>query len=173
MADTTAPAEQAANLEREEDSPVFEEGFTPVTNSTVVKKNGRYVAIATRKMRSGELVEKSGFVGLPYRSNEPDQRVKILANFLPVLPCACDTCKIMGPNLAIPTGNVIFIQFSQQPNLDIEFDTQTAILEIRAISPIEKGDELFINFAKLYPKSELEQESLYKEFGEGLANANL
>ena len=173
MAEMTTPVERTANLEREEDSPVFEEGFTPVTNSTVVKKNGRYVAIATRKLRAGELVEKSGFVGLPYRSNEPDQRAKILANFLPVIPCSCDTCKIMGPNLAIPTGNIIFIQFSQQPNLDIEFDTQTAIIEIRAISSIEKGDELFIDFSKLYPKSELDQESLYKEFGEGLSNAQL
>lgn len=173
MAEMTTPVERTANLEREEDSPVFEEGFTPVTNITVVKKNGRYVAVATRKIRQGELVEKSGFVGLPYRSNEPDQRAKILANFLPVIPCACDTCKIMGPNLAIPTGNIIFIQFSQQPNLDIEFDTQTAIIEIRAISPLDKGDELFVDFAKLYPKSELEQESLYKEFGEGLSNAQL
>ena len=173
MAEMTTPVERTANLEREEDNPVFEEGFTPVTNITVVKKNGRYVAVATRKIRQGELVEKSGFVGLPYRSNEPDQRAKILANFLPVIPCSCDTCKIMGPNLAIPTGNVIFIQFSQQPNLDIEFDTQTAIIEIRAISPLDKGDELFIDFAKLYPKSELEQESMYKEFGEGLSNAQL
>lgn len=175
MTDATQkePVKREANIEREESEPVFEEGFTPVTNIAVVKKNGRYIGVATRKLRVGELVEKSGFVGLPYRSNEPDTRAKVLANFLPVIPCACDTCKIMGPNLAIPTGNVIFIQFSRQPNLDITFDTTSATIEIRSISQIEKGDELFIDFAKLYPDTELDQESVYNEAMNAMQSGNV
>ena len=162
-----------ATLEREEDVPVIEPGFTPISNITVVKKNGRYVGVATRRIKVGELVEKGGFVALPYRSNEPDQRAKMLANFLPVVPCSCETCKVMGPNLAVPTGNMIYCQFSQNANLDISFDNSTATFEIRSIAPIDKGDELFIDFAKLYPKNEIDQEQMFmQQFGaDGMGNS--
>jgi len=162
-----------ATLEREEDVPVIEPGFTPISNITVVKKNGRYVGVATRRIKVGELVEKGGFVALPYRSNEPDQRAKMLANFLPVVPCSCETCKVMGPNLAVPTGNMIYCQFSQNANLDISFDNSTATFEIRSIAPIDKGDELFIDFAKLYAKNEIDQEQMFmQQFGaDGMGNS--
>jgi len=162
-----------ATLEREQDVPVIEPGFTPVSNVTVMKKNGRYVAVATRKLKVGELVEMGGFVALPYRSNEPDQRAKMLANFLPVVPCTCETCKIMGPNIAVPTGNLIYCQFSSNANLDITFDNASATYEVRAISMIEKMDEMFVDFAKLYPKTETDQEAMFKQqFGEdGLGNS--
>lgn len=161
-----------ATLEKEEDVPVIETGFIPVTNVMVMKKNGRYIAVANRDIAAGELVEVGGFVALPYRSNEPDQRAKMLANFLPVVPCACDTCKIMGPNLAVPTGNLIYCQFSQNANLDITFDNATATYQVRAITPIIKNDEMFVDFSKLYPKSELDQEALFRQqFGEdGMGN---
>jgi len=159
---TTAPAEETL-LEREEDEPVIEEGFTPVSNIVVMKKNGRYIAVASKNIKEGELLEKCGFIVAPYKSNEPDQRAKQLANILPVLPCSCDTCKIVGPSLVIPSGNMIFIQFSQEPNLDIKFNNQNATIELRSKRRILKGDELFVNYASLYPQNELAQESMFKE----------
>ena len=153
---------QAQEIAREEDEPVFEEGFTPISYVTVVKKNGRYVGVASKNLRMNELVEKSGFVVSPYKSNEPDQRAKLLSNILPVLPCSCDTCKIVGPSIVIPSGNLVFVQFNMNPNLKIEFDTTNANIELRALTPIMKGDELFVNFANLYPQTELEQESMFK-----------
>mgnify|MGYP003670415073 FL=1 len=160
---STAPTKEDTMLEREEDEPVIEEGFTPLSQLTVMKKNGRYIAVANKNIKQGELVEKCGFVVAPYKSNEPDQRAKQLANILPVLPCACDSCKIVGPSLVIPSGNMIFIQFSQKPNVDIEFNTQNATIELRSNARIHKGDELFINYASLYPQTELAQESMFKE----------
>ena len=155
--------ERQAVSEREEDEPVFEEGFTPVSNVTVMKKNGRYVGVAEKNIKAGELIEKCGFAVAPYKSNEPDQRAKILANILPVLPCTCDTCKIIGPSLVIPSGNLIFMQHSQKPNLDIQFDTTNAVIELRAVNNLRKKDELFVNYAGLYPQSELEQEAMFKD----------
>lgn len=147
---------------REEDAPVFEEGFTPLSQMTVLKKNGRYVAVAKKNIKPGELIEKCGFVVLPYKSNEPDSRSKLLANFLPVLPCSCDACKIVGPSLVVPSGNLIFVQYHNTPNTEIKFDTSNAIIELRAATAIHKEDELFINYAGLYPKTELEQEEMFK-----------
>jgi len=155
--------ERQAVSEREEDEPVFEEGFTPVSHIIVMKKNGRYVGVAEKNIKAGELIEKCGFAVAPYKSNEPDQRAKILANILPVLPCTCDTCKIIGPSLVIPSGNLIFMQHSQKPNLDIQFDTTNAVIELRAVNNLRKKDELFVNYAGLYPQSELEQEAMFKD----------
>tara|TARA_R110001599_G_scaffold135439_1_gene313716 strand:- start:95 stop:601 length:507 start_codon:yes stop_codon:yes gene_type:complete len=160
---STAPTTEQSMLEREEDEPVIEEGFTPVSNVTVMKKNGRYIAVAVKNIKPNELIEKTGFVVAPYKSNEPDQRSKQLANILPVLPCSCSTCKIVGPSLVIPSGNLIFMQFSQKPNTDIKFDTNNATIEIRSNERIHKGDEIFVNYASLYPQSELQQESMFTE----------
>ena len=79
----------------------------------------------------------------------------------------------MGPNIAVPTGNLIYCQFSSNANLDITFDNASATYEVRAISMIEKMDEMFVDFAKLYPKTEMDQEAMFKQqFGEdGLGNS--
>lgn len=152
-----------ATLEREEDEVVFEEGFTPISNITIMKKNSRYVAVANKNLQINELVEKCSFMITPYKPNEPDPRAKFLANSLPVFPCSCDNCKVMGPSIAIPSGNLLLIQFSKNPNLDIKFDTDNGIIECRANIKLRKGDEIFINYSSLYPQSELEQEALFKE----------
>jgi hypothetical protein len=170
MLDTTEPVEQTATTTREEDSPVFEEGFTPVSTMVIMKKNDRYVAVASKNIKINELVEKCSFMITPYKPNEPDQRTKSLANILPVYPCSCDTCKILGPNIVVPSGNIMFVQFSKTPNLDIKFNTDIGIIECRAISRIHKGDELFINYTELYPKNELDQEAVFKE---SFHNANV
>jgi len=155
--------ETAPNTEeRVEQEPVFEEGFTPVSNVTIMKKNGRYVGVSTKNIRMDELVEKAGFAPIPYKTNEPDQRVRQLASFLPVIPCSCDQCKVMGPTIAVPTGNVIFIQFSRQPNVDIKINQEQGIIEIRAISPIKKGDELFVDYTPLYTQDALEGEKMFE-----------
>tara|TARA_R110000796_G_scaffold150143_1_gene266916 strand:- start:7922 stop:8434 length:513 start_codon:yes stop_codon:yes gene_type:complete len=156
----TAPTEEIKN--EEEAAPVFEEGFTPVSHVTVMKRNGRYVGVVSKNIRMDELVEKCGFVPIPYKTNEPDQRVKQLAGFLPVVPCSCDQCKIMGPTIAVPTGNMIYMQFSRQPNLSIKLTQENGTIEMRATTPLKKGDELYMDFTPLYATEPLEQEAMYE-----------
>tara|TARA_R100000315_G_C5233492_1_gene144568 strand:+ start:248 stop:772 length:525 start_codon:yes stop_codon:yes gene_type:complete len=158
---TTAPTAPNAE-ERVEEEPVYEEGFTPVSHVTVIKKNQRYVGVATKNLKMDELVEKGGYAPIPYKTNEPDRRVKALAGFLPVIPCTCDQCKIMGPTLAIPTGNVIFVQFSRQPNINIKLNQEQGTFEMRAVTPIKKGDELYVDYSALYTQDILEGEALYE-----------
>ena len=153
------PAEELTN--REEATPVFEEGFTPVSHVTVVKKNQRYVGVASKKIQPNEIIEKCGFAPTPYKTHEPDQRARQLAGFLPVMPCACEACKIMGPTIIIPTGNMIFFQFSTQPNTKIEFDGENGIMTLRSLINMKKGDEIFVDYTSLYPQHELEQESMF------------
>tara|TARA_R110001583_G_scaffold2828_11_gene19656 strand:- start:6867 stop:7418 length:552 start_codon:yes stop_codon:yes gene_type:complete len=153
------PAEEIAS--REEDTPVFEEGFTPVSHVTVLKKNQRYVGVASKKIQPNEIIEKCGFAPTPYKTHEPDQRARSLAGFLPVMPCSCDTCKILGPTIIIPTGNMIFFQFSTKPNTKIEFDGDNGTITVRSLVNMKKGDELFIDYTSLYPQNEVEQEEMF------------
>jgi|TARA_X000001382_G_scaffold59233_1_gene40774 hypothetical protein len=155
-----SPAEETAN--RYEDEPIFEEGFTPVSHVTVVKKNQRYVAVASKNLKPNELIEKCGFAPTPYKTNEPDQRAKLLANFLPVAPCSCQQCLTMGPTIIIPTGNMIFYQFSTKANTEIQFDGENGTITLRASYGMKKGDELFIDYSSLYPQATAEQEALYR-----------
>ena len=68
----------------------------------------------------------------------------------------------MGPTLAIPTGNLILIQFSRQPNVSIKINQEQGTIEVRALSPIKKGDELFIDYTPLYSQDTLEGEKMYE-----------
>ena len=54
MTKTKTAAEELTN--REEATPVFEEGFTPVSHVTVVKKNQRYVGVASKKIQPNEIM---------------------------------------------------------------------------------------------------------------------
>ena len=146
---------------REEDAPIIEEGFTPVSHVTIMKKNQRYVGVLSKNVREGEIIEKCGFAPTPYKTREPDQRARMLAGFLPVMPCSCDSCKAMGPTIIVPTGNMIFFQFSTKPNVEIQFDGENGIITLRAIQRMKKGDELFIDYTSLYPESALQQESMF------------
>tara|TARA_R110000765_G_scaffold256121_1_gene356689 strand:- start:158 stop:427 length:270 start_codon:yes stop_codon:yes gene_type:complete len=67
----------------------------------------------------------------------------------------------MGPTIIIPTGNMIFFQFSTKANTKIEFDGENGVITVRSLINMEKGDELFIDYTSLYPKNELEQESMF------------
>tara|TARA_B100001059_G_C17324138_1_gene328070 strand:+ start:36 stop:311 length:276 start_codon:yes stop_codon:yes gene_type:complete len=67
----------------------------------------------------------------------------------------------MGPTIIVPTGNMIFFQFSTKSNTKIEFDGENGIISIRATHPMKKGDELFIDYTSLYPQGPLEQESMF------------
>ena len=159
MTKTQTAAEELTN--RKEDEPIFEEGFTPVSHVIVVKKNQRYVAVTSKNIKENELIEKCGFAPTPYKTKEPDQRARMMASFLPVMPCSCQSCQVMGPTLIVPTGNMIFFQFSTRSNTDIEFDGEKGIIYIRAKHAMKKGDELFIDYTTLYPKEPLEQESMF------------
>jgi|TARA_X000001382_G_scaffold27598_1_gene17713 hypothetical protein len=159
MTKTKTAAEELTN--REESAPVFEEGFTPVSHVIVVKKNQRYVAVVSKNIAGNELIEKCGFAPTPYKTKEPDQRAQMLASFLPVMPCSCQSCQHMGPTIIVPTGNMIFFQFSTKSNTKIEFDGENGIISIRATHPMKKGDELFIDYTSLYPQGPLEQESMF------------
>ena len=159
MTKTKTAAEELTN--REEDEPIFEEGFTPVSHVTIVRKNQRYVGVVSKNVKENELIEKCGFTPTPYKTKEPDQRARMLASFLPVMPCSCQSCQTMGPTIIVPTGNMIFFQFSTKSNTDIQFDGENGIISIRAKHPMKKGDELFIDYTSLYPQEPLEQESMY------------
>ena len=159
MTNTKTAAEELTN--REEDSPVFEEGFTPVSHVIIVKKNQRYIGVASKNFAENELIEKCGFAPTPYKTKEPDQRAQMMASFLPVMPCSCQSCQVMGPTIIVPTGNMIFFQFSTKSNTKIEFDGENGIISIRATHPMKKGDELFIDYTSLYPQGPLEQESMF------------
>tara|TARA_R110001599_G_C11951806_1_gene631866 strand:- start:292 stop:561 length:270 start_codon:yes stop_codon:yes gene_type:complete len=67
----------------------------------------------------------------------------------------------MGPTIIIPTGNMIFFQFSTQPNTKIEFDGENGIITLRSLTNMKKGDEVFLDYTSLYPKNELQQESMF------------
>ena len=156
------PTEAEQTASRYEDEPIFEEGFTPVSHVTIVKKNQRYVGVASKNIKPGELIEKCGFAPTPYKTNEPDPRAKALANFLPVAPCSCQQCLTMGPTIIIPTGNMIFYQFSTKPNTEIQFDGENGTISIRSTVAMKKGDELFIDYSSLYPQAMPDQEALYR-----------
>ena len=160
---TVQPAEQIDTNPREEQEVVFDEGFNPISMVTIVKKNDRYVGVAATDLKINDIVEKAGFMLTPYRTNEPDKRAKLIASIMPVYPCSCDQCKVMGPNIIIPSGNLLFIQFSKRPNLHIEFDSKNALIYVRAISHIKAGDELFVDYTNLYPKDEVAQENMFME----------
>ena len=165
----TPPTEAEKTASRYEDEPIFEEGFTPVSHVSIVKKNGRYVGLASKKIQPNEIIEKCGFAPTPYKTHEPDQRARSLAGFLPVMPCSCDQCKILGPTIVIPTGNMIFFQFSTKPNTKIEFDGENGTITVRSLLQMKKGDELFIDYSSLYPKNEVEQEEMFSS-PNGLSN---
>jgi len=163
MAKTAEPVNQSDVNPREEQEVVFDAGFNPISMVTIVKKNERYVGVADRDIKINDIVEKAGFVMTPYRTNEPDKRAKLIASIMPVFPCACETCKVMGPNIIIPSGNLLFIQFSKKPNLMIEFDQKNALIFVRAISNMKAGDELFVDYTNLYPQDEVKQENMFME----------
>tara|TARA_Y100001972_G_C7604559_1_gene302980 strand:+ start:255 stop:866 length:612 start_codon:yes stop_codon:yes gene_type:complete len=150
-------------IEREDASPVMEPAFDPFSLLTVMKKNSRYVAVINTNVAAGQLIEKSTFVITPYRVNEPDRRASVLANNFPALPCACDTCKIMGPSIVVPSGNMMLIQHSRKSNIKILFDSTNAMINLYASSDLKKGDELFINYMDLYPEDELSQEDHFSD----------
>ena len=158
----TTPATPEEITGREEDTPIIEEGFTPISHVTVMKKNRRYVGVLSKNIREGEIVEKCGFAPTPYKTKEPDERARMLAGFLPVMPCSCESCKVMGPTIIIPTGNMIFFQFSTKPNLEIQFDGENGIMTLRSTQRMRKGDELFIDYTSLYPENPMDQESMFE-----------
>ena len=163
MANTAELTEQTETNPRQEQEVVFDEGFNPISMVTIVKKNGRYVAVASTDLKINDIAEKAGFVLTPYRTNEPDKRAKLIASIMPVYPCSCEQCKIMGPNIVIPSGNILFIQFSKKPNLHVEFDSNNALIYARAITQIKAGDELFVDYTHLYPQDEVAQENMFME----------
>ena len=163
MTKTAQPIEQPETNPRQEDEIIFDEGFNPITMVTVVKKNNRYVGVATNDLKINDIVEKAGFIMTPYRTQEPDKRAKLIASVMPVYPCSCDQCKVMGPNIVIPSGNILFIQFSKRPNVHMEFDSQNALIYVKAISHISAGDELFVDYSDLYPQDEVSQENMFME----------
>ena len=156
-------SEPSSVMSREEDEVVMEEGFEPFSLINIMKKNGRYVAVAKEKISAGELIEKSTFIVSPYRANEPDRRATVLANVFPVFPCACDTCKVMGPSIIIPSGNMMLIQHSRKPNIKISFDGGQAMIRLFAENSLAKGDELFMNYTDLYAQDEVSQESHFDD----------
>ena len=156
-------SEQDSAIPRKDDEVVMEEGFEPLSLIHTMKKNGRHIAVSTRKIRAGELIERSTFMISPYRANEPDRRSAVLANIFPVFPCACETCKVMGPSIIIPSGNMMLIQHSRKPNIEIKFDSDEGMIRLFSVNELEKDDELFINYLDLYPKNELHQESHFTD----------
>jgi hypothetical protein len=165
MTKTVQPVEQEQNdvNPRQEQEVVFDEGFNPISMVTIVKKNQRYVGVAARDLNINDIAEKAGFMITPYRTNEPDKRAKLIASIMPVYPCSCNECKSMGPNIVIPSGNMLFIQFSKRPNLHVEFDSKNALIYLRAITQIKAGDELFVDYTNLYPQDEVSQEDMFME----------
>jgi hypothetical protein len=163
MTKTAQPVEQNDVNPRQEQEVVFDEGFNPISMVTIVKKNGRYVGVAARDLNINDIAEKAGFMITPYRTNEPDKRAKLIASIMPVYPCSCNECKSMGPNIVIPSGNMLFIQFSKRPNLHVEFDSKNALIYLRAITQIKAGDELFVDYTNLYPQDEVSQEDMFME----------
>ena len=156
-------SEPSSVMPREEEEVVMEEGFEPFSLIDILRKNGRYVAVAKKNISAGELIEKSTFVVSPYRANEPDRRATVLANVFPVFPCSCDTCKVMGPSIIIPSGNMMLIQHSRKPNIKISFDGGKAMIRLFAENSLTKGDELFIDYTDLYAQDEVSQEAHFDD----------
>ena len=106
-------SEPSSVMPREEDKVVMEEGFEPFSLINIMKKNGRYIAVAKEKISAGGLIEKSTFVVSPYRTNEPDRRATVLANVFPVFPFDGGKAMIrLFAENSLAEGDELFIDYT-------------------------------------------------------------
>jgi SET domain-containing protein len=104
---------------------------------------------ANNAIDSNSVIEYCPMVPLAFRSRyHSDPQIY---NYLFSSPhCECKECKNHGYNLYMLLGCGMLYNHNDNHNAEIKFDIQNRTASVIAISPINKDEEIFINYSQKY-----------------------
>lgn len=103
---------------------------------------GGYGVFAVEDIEEGEVIEEATFVRMEYRKSHV--YAKEIEQICYPLPCGCERCRIVGPQLCLSSGHIDLYNHGEdeKQNVKFEWNREDRIITVRAMRCIVSGEEI-------------------------------